>query len=214
MSIELTHRAAAEIGQAMAGEGQNPSTTALRVDVRLTRSAHAAPAHVLELTETWSEDADFVGESQGVRVVCRKESFGRLKGTTIDFRDQVGGSGFVFNRSSRARHVGEVQDQPAPDEAQVRSALRHVIDPEIGMNIVDLGLVYGIDLIDRQVELTLTMTTPACPLSEQIKQDARQSVLAHCPGAMRVDIELVWDPPWGPHLMSADARQLLGWAKA
>ncbi len=94
--------------------------------------------------------------------------------------------------------------------AAVRAALRDVIDPELGLDVVDLGLVYGVDVVGDQVHLRLTMTTPACPLGGEIVRDA-ETCLAGVPGVGGVHVELVWDPPWSPALMSPAARASLGW---
>ena len=100
-----------------------------------------------------------------------------------------------------------------PDTETLTNALRRVIDPEVGMNIVDLGLVYGVHLSDDGLTLTvdLTMTSPACPMSELIfdEVDAALRPLLH-PDAM-LDINLVWNPPWGPERMSEHARRHFGW---
>ncbi len=98
-----------------------------------------------------------------------------------------------------------------PSEEAVRDALRSVDDPEVGMNIVDLGLVYRIDIGPERVRVELTMTTPACPLGDLITDNARRAVGALLPEGMGVDIELVWDPPWTPDKMSESARQTFGW---
>ena len=76
--------------------------------------------------------------------------------------------------------------------------------------VVDLGLVYGVDVVGDQVHLRLTMTTPACPLGGEIVRDA-ETCLAGVPGVGGVHVELVWDPPWSPALMSPAARASLGW---
>ncbi len=213
MSIELTPRAAEEIRRVVADQGLDPAETALRVDVQPRRPGAPGSGFILDLTATWSEAEDVVLESQGLRIVCHKDSFGRLKGTRIDFRDEPSGRGFAFDRPAVQRDATEAQQAPPPDEATVREALHHVIDPEIGINIVDLGLVYGIDIHDRTVKLTLTMTTPACPLSEHIKQEAKHCVLGHCPGAATVETHLVWDPPWAAHMMSEQAKRQMGWSR-
>ena len=95
--------------------------------------------------------------------------------------------------------------------ARVTETLREVIDPEIGMNVVDLGLVYGVEIEGARVRVALTMTTPACPLGEQIVRDAEERLraLARVESA---DVRLVWEPPWGPERMSEAARKTLGWA--
>ncbi|MFW6039076.1 MAG: iron-sulfur cluster assembly protein [bacterium] len=214
INIELTPRAAEEIRLVIAQQELDPSTTAVRVDVAPGRPGQPGSGYLLDLVPDWSDEDDEVGESQGLRIVCRRQSTGRLNGMRIDFRDEATGRGFVFERPSEPRDAAEVEGAAPPNEADVRAAMKHVIDPEVGLNVVDLGLVYSVQVEDRHVHLTMTMTTPACPLSEHIKQDAKQSVLAACPGAVDVGIELVWDPPWGPHMMSQEAKKQMGWSKA
>jgi metal-sulfur cluster biosynthetic enzyme len=98
-----------------------------------------------------------------------------------------------------------------PTSADVLDALRHVVDPEVGMNIVDLGLVYTVEVGGGDVRVRLTMTTAACPLGESIGEQARTAILRQVPGATSVNVELVWDPPWEPSMMSDAAREQLGW---
>ena len=93
---------------------------------------------------------------------------------------------------------------------QVLDALRGVIDPELGLDVVALGLVYGVVAAGGRVRVQLTMTSPACPLGEAIVRDAEQRIGA-LPGVEVVRIDLVWDPPWSPALMSPSAREALGW---
>jgi metal-sulfur cluster biosynthetic enzyme len=95
-------------------------------------------------------------------------------------------------------------------EDMVREALReNVIDPEIGINVVDLGLVYGIDVDDGAVMITMTLTTPMCPLGPYIDSEVRNA-LGDVPGIREANVNLVWDPPWSPEKMSEDARLELG----
>lgn len=98
-----------------------------------------------------------------------------------------------------------------PTENEVREALRTVIDPEVGINIVDLGLVYDIAVEPGRITVALTMTTPACPLGDLITGQARDAILMEAPEVDEVDIRLVWDPPWDPAMMSDAARKQLGW---
>jgi len=98
-----------------------------------------------------------------------------------------------------------------PTQEQVRAALRRVDDPEVGMNIVDLGLVYRVDIAPDLVRVDLTMTTPACPMGELITENAQRAVGALMPEGVRVEIALVWEPPWTPDMMSDSARQTFGW---
>lgn len=106
-------------------------------------------------------------------------------------------------------------DPAAPPDAEALreaalAALRDVIDPEVGLNVVDLGLVYGVAVDGGSVRVDLTMTTPACPLGEQIVRDA-EARLRDVPGVAAVSVALVWDPPWSPAKMSPHARAALGW---
>ena len=88
----------------------------------------------------------------------------------------------------------------------VADALRTVMDPELGVNLVDLGLVYGIHVEGDRASLELTMTSPTCPLSEYIKQLVNEAVRAAAPDLRDVEVSIVLDPPWSPEMMSADAR--------
>ena len=97
------------------------------------------------------------------------------------------------------------------DSKDILNALRDVIDPEIGINVVDLGLVYAATVEDGQVHVVLTMTSAACPLGESLAEDVRRAVQRRVPGVTAVAVDLVWDPPWDPSMMSAAARERLGW---
>jgi metal-sulfur cluster biosynthetic enzyme len=102
-------------------------------------------------------------------------------------------------------------EQPIPTEDQVLEALRSVDDPEVGINIVDLGLVYRIDIAPEHVRIEMTMTSQACPMGDLISDNVRRAVVAIVPDGMGVDIELVWDPFWTPDRMSESAKQTFGW---
>ena len=96
-------------------------------------------------------------------------------------------------------------------EDAIRDALRVVVDPELGLNIVDLGLVYEIEVSAARVVVRMTMTTPACPVADTLVESARAAVRDAAPGVPDVEIELVWDPPWDPGRMSEIARERFGW---
>jgi len=95
----------------------------------------------------------------------------------------------------------------------VRGLLRNVIDPELGVNIVDLGLVYeiAIDEDAGSVTIEMTLTTPGCPLSGFLDDQIR-GCLAQLPQVCDLRIVLVWEPAWSPEMMSDRARRALGWA--
>ncbi len=98
-----------------------------------------------------------------------------------------------------------------PDDDAVREALRQVDDAEAGMNIVDLGLVYGVEVAGDAVHVDLTMTTAACPMADMIVGQARDVIAAILPAGASVDVRLVWDPPWTPDKMTGVARAHFGW---
>ncbi|OGE24647.1 MAG: hypothetical protein A3J42_01065 [Candidatus Dadabacteria bacterium RIFCSPHIGHO2_12_FULL_53_21] len=87
--------------------------------------------------------------------------------------------------------------------------LGNVYDPEIPIDIVNLGLIYGIDIKGGNVRITMTMTAPGCPASTQIAGESK-ILVEEIPGVENVEIEIVWDPPWDPSKMSDDAQQSMG----
>jgi metal-sulfur cluster biosynthetic enzyme len=91
-----------------------------------------------------------------------------------------------------------------------RDALRQVLDPEAGLNIVDLGLIYDIAAADGAITITMTFTHEGCPAGPMLMEGARQ-VVAALPGVREAVVELTFDPPWTPQSISADGRALLGW---
>lgn len=96
-------------------------------------------------------------------------------------------------------------------EENVREALKQVIDPELGVNVVDLGLVYGIAIVDGQAEITMTLTTPGCPLHDSLSEAVQTAVSFMIPTVKMVSVNLVWDPPWSPDRITKDGRRELGW---
>ena len=90
-------------------------------------------------------------------------------------------------------------------------ALRRIIDPEIGINIVDLGLVYEARIRQGHVHVAMTMTTAACPLGESIAEEVRAAIQQQVDGVTSVAVDLVWEPRWQPSMMSPAAREQLGW---
>jgi len=98
-----------------------------------------------------------------------------------------------------------------PDDEAIREALRQVEDPEAGMNIVDLGLVYLVEVAPGTVRVDMTMTTAACPMTDMIIGQARDAVATVVAADTAVDVRLVWDPPWTPDKMTGVAREHFGW---
>ncbi|HUN94138.1 MAG TPA: metal-sulfur cluster assembly factor [Burkholderiaceae bacterium] len=93
----------------------------------------------------------------------------------------------------------------------IEDALRRVVDPEVALNIVDVGLVYGVAIRDGTVEVRLTMTSAACPVADLIIEEAERELDRALPGDLAIRIELVWDPPWSPERMSERGKRFMGW---
>ena len=92
---------------------------------------------------------------------------------------------------------------------EVIDALRQVEDPELGMDIVELGLLYEVFVEGPQVRVTYTLTSMGCPVGPMIEDEIHR-IASSLPGVERVDLELAWDPPWTPDRMSEDAKFILG----
>jgi metal-sulfur cluster biosynthetic enzyme len=101
--------------------------------------------------------------------------------------------------------------EPASEltEEKILEVLSEVYDPEIPIDIVNLGLIYGIEIDGGNVLISMTMTAPGCPASTQIAGESKLMV-AELPGVEKVDIDIVWDPPWDPSKMSEEAQQSMG----
>ncbi|WP_184127712.1 metal-sulfur cluster assembly factor [Deinococcus humi] len=94
-----------------------------------------------------------------------------------------------------------------PSEEQVREALKIVKDPEIPVNVVDLGLIYGVDVQEGGlVDITMTLTSVGCPVQDLIRADAEMAV-GRLDGVTDVNVEFVWTPPWGPDKMTEDGKR-------
>lgn len=94
---------------------------------------------------------------------------------------------------------------------EITEALKQVYDPELNINVVDLGLVYGTDLdAAGNVKITMTLTSPGCPIGPMVGEMV-QDALAPLDGIKQVDVDIVWSPPWNPEMMTEDAKLELGW---
>ncbi len=97
-----------------------------------------------------------------------------------------------------------------PTVDDVEAALTNVIDPELGLDFVELGLIYGIDVDKGAVHVTFTLTTPACPIGPQVSEQIEEFV-GELEGVESVDSSMVFTPPWSPDKMSEDAKFALGY---
>lgn len=97
-----------------------------------------------------------------------------------------------------------------PSNEEIRDAIKVVEDPEIGISIVELGLVYGVENVDGDVSVTMTLTSPFCPIGPLLISQI-QTVVEELPGIKGCNVELVWSPPWDPKTMASDdAKDMLG----
>src|SRR5450759_629228 len=95
-------------------------------------------------------------------------------------------------------------------DSDIREALRHVVDPEVDDVHADLGVVYRIEVEGARARIAMTMTSPTCPLADYLKDLATSAIRRHVPDVVDVDINLEWEPPWDPDMMSDEARRQLG----
>ena len=102
-----------------------------------------------------------------------------------------------------------MNDLIVPDADAVTDALRDVIDPELGYNIVDLGLIYALAIEDGVVTLSMTMTTPGCPAQDYLIAGVEDRI-RQLPGVTDLKVDVVWEPPWSPQRMSPLARAQFG----
>ena len=126
-------------------------------------------------------------------------------------------SGTAGRLAARAGWAGPVlydwgmaeNENGAVSEDEVLEALEEVIDPELGLDFVSLGLVYDVEVEDSDVYITFTLTTPACPIGPQVSEQMREFV-GDLNGVRAVHPKMVFDPPWSPEMMSEDAKFALG----
>jgi metal-sulfur cluster biosynthetic enzyme len=108
-----------------------------------------------------------------------------------------------------APEVSVPGDAGVPSEADVMDALSNVIDPELGLDFVELGLIYGVEVSDGDVHVTFTLTTPGCPIGPQVTEQIDEFV-GELDGVKSITSEMVFVPPWSPEKMSEDAKFALG----
>lgn len=117
----------------------------------------------------------------------------------------------MTSRSESRLDVTALVAGPATEDL-VLDLLGEVIDPELGVDIVNLGLVYGVEISATAVVVRMTLTTPGCPLGAYLDDEVTRC-LAQLPGAPRVLVDLAWEPRWSPAMMTDEAKRLLGWSR-
>ena len=102
-------------------------------------------------------------------------------------------------------------DGPPDLLAATVKALESVVDPEVALDIVNVGLVYGVVVADGRMDVHMTMTSAACPVADVIVADVEDALDAALPPGLKIHVELEWEPPWSPQRMSPRARAFMGW---
>ena len=100
---------------------------------------------------------------------------------------------------------------PEPLRQAIAAALQRVVDPELALSIVDIGLVYRVTVSDAQTHVLLTMTSAACPVTDLIIEDVEAELDRVVPSGMTIEVELTWAPPWSSDRMSDSAKRSMGW---
>jgi len=116
--------------------------------------------------------------------------------------------------TDRVEQLGAYNEPAADGEPitpdRIREALKAVVDPEIGLDIVNLGLIYNIDVHENDIKVEMTLTGPGCPIGPMLQSQV-YGICAAMPGARNVQVDLVWTPPWDPRTMaSEEAKDILG----
>lgn len=205
--LHVTDAAAAALRTALAEKGAG---WAVRVFVG--GGAHPQAGMTLDRPTPRDEQLTLAG----VPFVVDNGSRPFLEEATVDFVQAGGGAGFQVTGPNAPGGATTAPSTGAPVtsdfETAARSVLKKVFDPEIPMNIVDLGLVYGLERDDDgRVTVRLTMTSPGCPVADLLCDEVRRAV-EQVPGVRSVQVDVVWEPPWGPDKMSEFARRQLGLA--
>ncbi len=231
MPITLSEIAAAEIKKILKDQGMGEKAV-LRVGIK-GRNAQGFN-YLLDLTEVRHEN-DVAGQSHDIPIMVDPVSFPSLDGTEIDFRDDAAGRGFVFKNPHAVKlpvnAAGggiEATGTPSPAgdgatgtiitnaladktlEDAIVEKLRTIFDPEIPVNIYDLGLIYRIDIsTQKDVAIDMTLTAPGCPVAGSMPPAVQQAVES-VPEIKSARVNLIWEPAWSKDRMSDAALLQLG----
>lgn len=214
--IRLSAAAKAELSKALAGR---PAGTGVRLWVE--RGVHPHPQMMLDRASV----RDLPIEVDGVLLLVDEPSVRFLRDAEIRYRLDAQPPGFEVvgpflpsRTPPPAPSAPSGEAAPAPEggrpdvEERVRQALKNIYDPEIPMNIIDLGLIYGMEWKeDGGLTIRMTMTSPGCPAVEELVREVETSAKA-ASQAPSVKVEVVWEPPWGPDRMTDFARRQFGYA--
>lgn len=232
MAITLADAAAVEVKRILTDQGMSAQAV-LRVGIK-GRNAQGFN-YVLDLTEVRQDD-DVIFNSQGIIIACDPQSLPSLEGTEILYRDDTSGRGFVFKNpnsvalpvnsapptpgAAPSKAAGDIAPPPGTEiiasienqalEADIIEKIRTIFDPEIPVNIYDLGLIYRIEIsADKDVVVDMTLTAPGCPVAGTMPPQVQEAV-ASVAGIKSAKVNLVWEPAWSKDRMSEVAQLQLG----
>jgi probable FeS assembly SUF system protein SufT len=173
--------------------------------VELTRDCEAVEIPAGHTVTLPKGIAAVITQSLGGTYTLHVPAYGGLFSVSGKDADAIG-------KEPTAEAVGSAE--PGTLEEQVWAQLKTCYDPEIPVNIVDLGLIYDLQITSlpaggQRVEIKMTLTAPGCGMGGYIAQDARVKILG-VPGVEEADVDVVWDPPWNPQMISPEGRQQLG----
>src|SRR5580765_3987853 len=171
---------------------------ALRVDL-----------HAAVVSDGPTNPAPVLGECVGVRSAERIEQASRSLDVGEQERDRAARKSHAAMIAGGSAAVQGYTGRMELTKEDVIEALRQVEDPELGMDIVDLGLLYDVEIDGEKVKVIHSLTSMGCPAGPMIQEDIHR-VASEVPGVANVEIELTWDPPWTPDKMSDDAKFILG----
>ncbi len=211
--IRLDAGARAALGAALKGR---PAGFGVRVWVERGLRPHA------QMMLDHASVRDLPVTVDGVPLLIDEASVSFLRDAEVRYRTDADPAGFEVVGPFLPSRLAPAE--PAPDAAaapagpasakdeQIRQALKNVYDPEIPMNIVDLGLLYGFDWgPDGALTIRMTMTSPGCPAVEELVREV-ETTAQNASGSRSVKVEVVWEPPWGPERMTDFARRQFGYA--
>lgn len=218
--IRVSPTAREELIKALRGRA-----TGSGVRVWVERGVHPHPQMMLDRPSV----RDIPMETEGVLLLVDEASIRFLRDAEIRYRTDVNPPGFevvgpflptkapptppaagASPPSAAAPTSGATGHTEA--EERVRESLKNIYDPEIPMNIIDLGLIYGMEWAeDGSLTIRMTMTSPGCPAVEELVREVETNATA-ASGAPKVKVDVVWDPPWGPEKMTDFARRQFGYA--
>lgn len=201
--LTFTEEAKTKVQEFIQGSGKKDM--ALRITVT-GQNANGFTYH-FELEEYENERPDDVYVREGGFVTrIDPESAKWLKGATVQWTVNNNQTGFTVNNPNKPLP----SDTPEGLQGVIIETLKSIYDPEIPVNIYDLGLIYKVDVSkEKKVKITMTLTAPNCPAAEYIPSEVKNKVQG-IPGVIDTEIDLTWDPPWDKDMMSEAARLQLG----